>query len=158
MKYILDKKIIYLITLTISVLSLLTAVYIEYSIGIKPCTLCIYQRIPYLAAIFISFFGYNFNKNLLWLYLLLIIFIVSIFLSGYHAGIENNIFNEYSGCSVDNLNLTNKTELLNSLKNSLPNCKDVNFRIFGLSLATLNFIISIIITVFIVNKIINEKK
>tara|TARA_B100000945_G_scaffold286716_1_gene257805 strand:+ start:638 stop:1102 length:465 start_codon:yes stop_codon:yes gene_type:complete len=151
-------KKFYIFILFFSIVSLLGAVYIEYILQEKPCKLCLYQRIPYLAAIFISFFGYNFNKNLLWLYLLLIIFIVSIFLSGYHAGIENNIFNEYSGCSVDNLNLTNKTELLNSLKNSLPNCKDVNFRIFGLSLATLNFVISIIITVFIVNKIINEKK
>jgi len=151
-------KKFYIFILFFSIVSLLGAVYIEYILQEKPCKLCLYQRIPYLAAIFISFFGYNFNKNLLWLYLLLIIFIVSIFLSGYHSGIENNIFNEYSGCSVDNLNLTNKTELLNSLKNSLPNCKDVNFRIFGLSLATLNFVISIIITVFIVNKIINEKK
>ena len=151
-------KKFYIFILFFSIVSLLGAVYIEYILQEKPCKLCLYQRIPYLAAIFISFFGYNFNKNLLWLYLLLIIFIVSIFLSGYHTGIENNIFNEYSGCSVDNLNLTNKTELLNSLKNSLPNCKDVNFRIFGLSLATLNFVISIIITVFIVNKIINEKK
>ena len=151
-------KKFYIFILFFSIVSLLGAVYIEYILQEKPCKLCLYQRIPYLAAIFISFFGYNFNKNLLWLYLLLIIFIVSIFLSGYHTGIENNIFNEYSGCSVDNLNLTNKTELLNSLKNSLPNCKDVNFRIFGLSLATLNFFISIIITVFIVNKIINEKK
>ena len=151
-------KKFYIFILFFSIVSLLGAVYIEYILQEKPCKLCLYQRIPYLAAIFISFFGYNFNKNLLWLYLLLIIFIVSIFLSGYHAGIENNIFNEYSGCSVDNLNLTNKTELLNSLKNSLPNCKDVNFRIFGLSLATLNFVISIIITVFIVNKIINEKR
>tara|TARA_B100000579_G_scaffold384710_1_gene355330 strand:+ start:638 stop:1102 length:465 start_codon:yes stop_codon:yes gene_type:complete len=151
-------KKFYIFILFFSIVSLLGAVYIEYILQEKPCKLCLYQRIPYLAAIFISFFGYNFNKNLLWLYLLLIIFIVSVFLSGYHAGIENNIFNEYSGCSVDNLNLTNKTELLNSLKNSLPNCKDVNFRIFGLSLATLNFIISIIVTVFIVNKIINEKK
>ena len=151
-------KKFYIFILFFSIVSLLGAVYIEYILQEKPCKLCLYQRIPYLAAIFISFFGYNFNKNLLWLYLLLIIFIVSIFLSGYHAGIENNIFNEYSGCSVDNLNLTNKTELLNSLKNSLPNCKDVNFRIFGLSLATLNFIISLIVTVFIINKIINEKK
>ena len=106
-------KKFYIFILFFSIVSLLGAVYIEYILQEKPCKLCLYQRIPYLAAIFISFFGYNFNKNLLWLYLLLIIFIVSIFLSGYHAGIENNIFNEYSGCSVDNLNLTNKTELLN---------------------------------------------
>ena len=150
-------KKFYIFILFFSIVSLLGAVYIEYILQEKPCKLCLYQRIPYLAAIFISFFGYNFNKNLLWLYLLLIIFIVSIFLSGYHAGIENNIFNEYSGCSVDNLNLTNKTELLNSLKNSLPNCKDVNFRIFGLSLALINFILSIALTVISIRYFFYEK-
>ena len=150
-------KKFYIFILFFSIVSLLGAVYIEYILQEKPCKLCLYQRIPYLAAIFISFFGYNFNKNLLWLYLLLIIFIVSVFLSGYHAGIENNIFNEYSGCSVDNLNLTNKTELLNSLKNSLPNCKDVNFRIFGLSLATINFMISLTIGAISILFIKNEK-
>ena len=40
-----------------------------------------------------------------------------------------------------------KKELLKSLNNFLPNCKDVNFNIFGLSLATINFILSIALTI-----------
>ena len=105
MKYILNKKIVYLTSLTISVLSLLTAVHIEYSIGIKPCTLCIYQRIPYLLIIFISFLGYNYSENLFWIKLQTLIFLISFLLSGYHFGIETGFFNEFAGCTAQNVNL-----------------------------------------------------
>ena len=84
-------------------------------------------------------------------------FITSVILSGYHLGIENNIFEEFSGCTNENLNLTDKTELLQNLNNFLPNCKDVNFKIFGLSLATINFILSIVLTVISIRYIFNEK-
>ena len=144
-----NTKIICLITLIISIISLLSAIYIEHSIGIKPCKLCIYQRVPYLFGIFVCFFGYNYFKNIFWLYTLLAVFILSSILSGYHMGIENNIFNEFSGCTNGNLNITNKLELLKSLKNVVIGCKSVNFRILGLSLATINFIISLAISVII---------
>ena len=123
--------------------------YIEFFLGYKPCKLCIYQRVPYLFGIFVCFFGYNYFKNIFWLYALLAVFILSSILSGYHMGFENNIFNEFSGCTNGNLNITNKLELLNSLKNVVIGCKSVNFRILGLSLATINFIISLAISVII---------
>ena len=82
----------YLIILLICIVSLLSAVYIEYVLNIRPCTLCLYQRVPYIISIFICFFGYNYYKNLYWLILLIMVFIIRSFLSGYHVGIENNIF------------------------------------------------------------------
>ncbi len=78
-------------------------------------------------------------------------------ISGYHVGIENNIFKEFSGCTGNNLNIINKTELLESLNNSMPNCKTINFKIMGFSLATINFIISIVISVISFKYFINEK-
>ena len=47
----------YILIFAISVISLFVALYIEFVLGHKPCTLCIYQRVPYLIAIFITFFG-----------------------------------------------------------------------------------------------------
>ena len=157
MKYILDKKIIYLITLTISVLSSLTAVYIEYSIGIKPCTLCIYQRIPYLFLIFVSFLGYNYSENLFWIKLQTLIFLISFLLSGYHFGIETGFFNEFAGCTAQNVNLLDKSEILNSLKNNTISCKNVSFKIAGMSLATINMIISSIFVIIHLKILHNEK-
>ena len=143
-------KKFYLLILFICIISIISAVYIEHILEVRPCTLCLYQRVPYLVSIFICFFGYNYSKNLFWMYLLIIVFILSSLLSGYHAGIENNIFKEFSGCTNDNLNITNKSDLLRSLANSLPNCKDVNFKVFSLSLASINAIFSFVLfTIFI---------
>ena len=157
MKKILEIKKFYSLVLFICIISLISAVYIEYIMEQKPCKLCIYQRLPYLFAIFICFFGYNFSKNFLWIYLLIITFFISTILSGYHVGIENNIFSEFSGCTSNSLNITDKSKILESLSNNMTGCKEVNFRVFGLSLATINFMISLIISSISILIIKNEK-
>ena len=142
MNKLLKLKNIYLLISAISIFTLLSAVYIEYILGVKPCILCLYQRVPYIIAIFFCFFGYYNLKNKLWIYLLVITFLISAILSGYHVGIENKLFTEFSGCTNENLDTIDKAELLQNLNSFLPNCKDVNFKIFGLSLATINILIS----------------
>ena len=137
--------------------AILYALYVEYILNYNPCILCLYQRIPYLVSIFICFFGYNYSKNSLWLYLLALTFILSSMLSGYHLGIENNFFSEFSGCTNNSLDITDKSKILESLSKNMPNCKNVNFRIFGLSLATINFMISLAISAISILIIKNEK-
>ena len=79
-----------------SCLVLATAYAFEYLANLQPCVLCIYQRIPYLIAIVFTFLGLSYLKNLIWLYALLITFFISFTLSGYHLGIEQEIFKEFS--------------------------------------------------------------
>ena len=157
MEKILTIKKFYLVIFLISIISLLGAVFIENVLEQNPCRLCLYQRIPYLISIFICFFGFNYYKNFLWMYLLLILFIISTILAGYHVGIENSIFEEFSGCTNKNTNITDKLDLLNSLKKTMPSCKDVDFKLFGLSLATINLIISLIISAISITIIKYEK-
>ena len=147
----------FLLIFCISIFSLLSAIYIEFVLDQKPCKLCVYQRVPYIIAIFICFLGFAVQKKTNWLFFLSIIFIFSSFLAGYHVGIENNIFDEYSGCSNANIDLIDKTEIIKSLNASSPSCKDVNFRLFGLSLATINLFISILISLYTLRLLINEK-
>ena len=157
MEKILTIKKFYLLIFLISIINLLGAVFIENVLEQSPCRLCLYQRIPYLISIFICFFGFNYYKNFLWMYLLLILFIISAILSGYHVGIENSIFEEFSGCTNENINITNKLDLLNNLKKTMPSCKNVDFKLFGLSLATINLIISLIISAISITLIKYEK-
>ena len=157
MNKLLKLKNIYLLISVISIFTLLSAVYIEYILGVKPCILCLYQRAPYIIAIFFCFFGYYNLKNRLWIYFLVITFLISAILSGYHVGIENNVFNEFSGCTSNNSNITNKDELLKALKETQPNCKDVTFKLLGFSLATINLFLSIIIIILSIKIIKNEK-
>ena len=147
----------YLIILIFSLFTILSALYIEHILLIPACKLCLYQRIPYILSIILCFFGYFFSKSKIWCYLLIATFLGSIVISGYHLGIENNIFKEYSGCTNENIDTTDKKELLQSLNNVLPNCKNVNFRIFGLSLATINFILSIALVSITIRYLNNEK-
>ena len=157
MNNIFEIKKFYIIIFVISLLSLLIALYIEFFLGYKPCKLCIYQRIPYLFAIFVTFLGISYSKNLFWLYALLLIFFSSFLLSGYHFGIEQEIFKEFSGCTGNSLNIVDKNELLKLLNTEVNSCKNVDFRIFGFSLATINFLLSLIIFILIVYIIKNEK-
>ena len=147
----------YSLILLFSLFTILSALYIEHILLIPACKLCLYQRIPYILTIIISFFGFFFSKNKIWLYLLIITFSGSIIISGYHLGIENSVFTEFSGCTNDNLDTIDKSKLLESLSNVLPNCKNVNFRIFGFSLATINFIVSIAFLVITIKYLRNEK-
>ena len=150
-------SLFYPIIMLISIFAILSALYIEHILSISACKLCLYQRIPYILSIILCFFGYFFSKSKIWLYLLIVTFSGSIIISGYHLGIENGVFVEFSGCTNENVNTINKSELLESLKNVLPNCKNVNFRIFGFSLATINFIISIALLTITIKYLRNEK-
>ena len=140
-----------------SIMVILSALYIEHILSITACKLCLYQRIPYLLSIAVGFFGFFFPNRRLWIYLLVIIFLSSVIISGYHLGIENKFFAEFSGCTNENLNTIDKTELLKSLNKYLPGCSDVNFKVFGLSLATINFFLSIALITITIKYLIYEK-
>tara|TARA_B100000941_G_scaffold219314_1_gene161992 strand:- start:1097 stop:1576 length:480 start_codon:yes stop_codon:yes gene_type:complete len=150
-------KNFYLTILLISIITIISAIYVEYIIGAKPCKLCLYQRFPYILSIFLSFFAYIFQNKRFWIYLIIFNFLISFFLSIYHVGIENNIFPEFSGCTVENLSVVDKELLLETLNDITPNCKDVTFTIIGLSLATINAIISLLIIVISITILKYEK-
>ena len=157
MKKIIEIKKFYIIIFIVSLLSLVVALYIEFFLGYLPCKLCIYQRVPYLVAIFVTFLGISYSKNLFWLYTLLVVFLSSIILSGYHFGIEQEIFKEFSGCTNNSLNIIDKNQLLEFLNSEVNSCKNVDFKIFGLSLASINLLLSLLIFILILFIIRNEK-
>ena len=143
-------KNFFIIVFTISLFSLAAALYVEYILNFKPCILCIYQRIPYAIALLISLIAFfNGNKRTL-LIILGLTFVASVLLSGYHVGIEKVIIEPIFSCTGDNINALEKEEILKSLNNIQPDCRDVDFSLFGISLATLNFIISFVFTMVIV--------
>ena len=143
-------KKFFIIVFATSFFSLAAALYVEYVLGFKPCILCIYQRIPYAIALLVSLIAFfNSNKKTL-LVILGLTFIASVLLSGYHVGIEKGIIEPIFSCTGDNINALEKEEILKSLNNIQPDCRDVDFSLFGISLATLNFIISFVLTIVIV--------
>ena len=153
-----NRKNFYLIIFFISLISIISALYIEYILQYEPCKLCIYQRLPYMAAIFVSFIGLNYSTNDKILIIIIMIFTLSATISGYHFGIENNLIEEISSCTNNSLDISNKSRLLETLNKSMPvDCKDATFKILGVSLAAINTILSILIVIFSIRTLTYEK-
>ena len=134
--------------LAFSILSLSIAYFIQYALGHKPCNLCIIERIPYIAAIILISLIFILNKyQRIISSLILIFFVIGALVSFYHFGIEQGFFSESLICELTNSETLNKEELLNQLKKAETiSCKEVTFRFLGLSLATINTIISLILS------------
>ena len=141
-------KIIFLISL----ISIISAYFIEYVLGYQPCNLCLIERIPYGLSIILIISNYFFNKNKRFIILLLtLIFAFSILISFYHFGIEQDFFEESALCGIkDASNVISKEELLKQLQLKTISCKDVTFRILGLSLTTFNIVISLVIFILLI--------
>ena len=134
------------IILLFSFVALISAYFIEYVLGHQPCNLCLIERIPYGLSILLIITILVLKKNQKFLVLLLILtFIFSLFISFYHYGIEQGFFQESSVCGVRIFNDSiTKEDLLRQLNEKTVSCKDVTFRIFGLSLTSINIVISLI--------------
>ena len=146
--------------LAFSILSLSIAYFIQYVLGHKPCNLCIIERIPYIAAIILISLIFILNRyQKIISSLILIFFIFGSVVSFYHFGIEQGFFSESLVCGLGNSQPINKEELLNQLKKAeIVSCKDVTIRFLGLSLATINTIISIILSGIMIKVIKNYGK
>ena len=143
---ILNNKLLLNGILAFSILSLSIAYFIQYVLGHKPCNLCIIERIPYIAAIILISLIFILNRyQKIISSLILIFFIFGAVVSFYHFGIEQGFFSESLVCDLGNSRPLNKEDLLNQLKKTeIVSCKDVTFRFLGLSLATINTVISLI--------------
>jgi len=132
-----------------SLIALVSAYFIEHVLGHQPCNLCLIERIPYGLSIILISLMFIIKKNENFFILLLILtFIFSFFISFYHFGIEQGIFQESTVCGVKNFSENiSKEELLNKLSEKTISCKDVTFRIFGLSLTAINIVISILLII-----------
>ena len=157
---ILNNKLILNGILAFSILSLSTAYFIQYVLGHKPCNLCIIERIPYIVAIILISLIFILNRyQKIISSLILIFFIFGAVVSFYHFGIEQGFFSESLVCDLGNSRPLNKEELLNQLKKTeIVSCKDVTFRFLGLSLATINTVISLILSGIIIKVIKNYGK
>ena len=159
MSEIKNKNILNIIFL-FSIFALLAAYFIEYILGHQPCNLCLIERIPYILTIIIISLIYIFKKNeKIYIILLNLIFISATLISFYHFGIEQGFIEESLICDLNNENKSlTKEELLKELKEKTISCKDVTFRILGLSLATINTIISLLFSIITLKIFLNYEK
>ena len=149
-----NKNLLIKLIFLISIVALTSALFIEYILGHQPCNLCLLERIPYLLAIIIILLNNKINHlEKYFMLFLVIIFLAGTILSLYHLGIEQGVIEESLVCDLKNgSNMLLKEDILKQLHEKNVSCKDVTFKILGLSLTSYNIIVSLLIT-FITAKI-----
>ena len=155
-----SNNIFLIIIFAVISLAIISALIIQYWLDHEPCKLCLYQRIPYFLAILLIIKIFFFKKyEKITLLILSLIFIGSSALAFYHFGIEQGFFNESLACTTPDVSKTlSKEQLMELLKQNSVSCKDVSFKILGLSLATINTIFSLFLSVIFIKLFLNYGK
>jgi len=138
--------------LLVSLISIISAYFLEYILGYQPCNLCLIERIPYVLSIILIITNLIIKRNeKIFILLLMLIFVFSFLVSFYHFGIEQGFFKESTVCGLKNVSdLISKEEIIKQLNEKTISCKDVTFKVFGISLTSINIIISIFIIIILI--------
>jgi disulfide bond formation protein DsbB len=133
----------------IAAATILGAYYFQYVLNLAPCPLCLEQRIPYYAAIpLAAALAVGASRAPKWMIglgfaALVLIFLVSAGLGLYHAGIEWKFWQGPIECSGPLQPLGQGADLLKQLQTtSVVRCDEAAWRLFGISLAGYNVLIS----------------
>ena len=153
-------KFIFIGILFFSISALLFAYFVEHVLKNAPCNLCLIERIPYVITIVLTLLVLFLNKYEKIISISIgILFVFGASISFYHFGIEQGFFSESLVCDLgENNKVVSAQDLLKELENKNVSCKNVTFRVFGLSLATFNTIISCIISAIMLRVGINYDK
>ena len=148
------------VILAIISLTTISTLIIQHWLGHEPCKLCLYERIPYFLSILLIIkiiFIEKYKK--ITLLILFLVFMCSTVLAFYHFGIEQGFFSESLACTTGDLSKTlSKEELLQQLKQNSIGCKNVSFRMLGLSLAAINTVFSLVLSVIFLRLFMNYEK
>ena len=155
-----SNNIFLIIIFSVISLTSISALIIQYWLGHEPCKLCLYERVPYFLSILLLIKILLFKKNeKITLLILSLVFVSSSTLAFYHFGIEQGFFSESLVCKAEDFSkILSKEQLLEQLKQSSISCKDVSFRILGLSLAAINTVFSLFLSVIFLKLFLNYAK
>lgn len=122
--------------------------FIEIVLGVKPCPLCLEQRIPYYAGIPVAFAAAFAAKSYpkmsrALLALTAMIFLIGAGMGAYHTGVEEGLWKGPADCTGPIPQAAAMGDFLKSLETTrVIRCDEVAMRIFGLSLAAWNALIA----------------
>lgn len=128
--------------------ALVMAYTAEYGFGLEPCNLCLMQRIPYVLIAVIGWMGI---KHPEWVSpgnltaIAGIIFVIGGFLAAYHFGVEQHLWQSAAGCGGEAGSAVSTNQLLQALQEKPPKaCDEVDWTLFGVSMATYNAFFSFV--------------
>jgi len=142
-----------LLLLAASTAVLGTAYLFEYGLGIQPCKLCLYQRLPWwvlggLASALILVRG-RAGWVRAGLVLCALVLAVNAGLAGYHVGVEQAWWAGPSSCSAPSGGAMSFEELKSQiLSGPVVRCDKIPWQLFGVSMAGYNLLLSLGVAAF----------
>jgi disulfide bond formation protein DsbB len=133
--------------------AILGAYYFQYVVGLAPCPLCLEQRIPYYIgiplALVVAFAASRRAPPLaieIGFMALVLVFLYGAGLGVYHAGIEWKYWTGPAECTGTVNPFGGAGDLLSQIQNtSVVRCDEAAWRLFGLSLAGYNVLVSLLL-------------
>jgi disulfide bond formation protein DsbB len=114
----------------------------QYLGGLFPCEMCWWQRYAHFAAIGFAVAAFVLPAKRLWVALAGLAIAVSALIGGYHAGVEYGWFKGLTECTTLVKFGAGSDPLQAILNAPIIRCDVVQWKIFGISLAGFNFILS----------------
>ena len=120
----------------------------QYLGGLAPCEMCYWQRWPHMGAIAFALIALAGGRQLpdrgrSFVWLAAISILVSGAIGVYHAGVEAEVFEGFTQCTAVASGGSSE-DVLNSIMNApLVRCDQVQWELFGISMAGWNAILSI---------------
>ena len=157
----LQAKTFAILTVLLAVVSLGSAYTAEYVFGLKPCVLCLYQRIPYFVALVFGLVlliteyrksGLPSDENhansslvqSLLLTGLFLTFLVGAGIALFHVGVEQKWWQGTASCGAGGALPTSFDDIKAQILNTRPvDCSKVSWSFLGISMAGYNFMLSI---------------
>jgi disulfide bond formation protein DsbB len=136
-----------------SVGALLFAMTLQFGFGIRPCILCLWERIPYCFAALLTLFVLAwrpFGKQSA----VLLSLCAALYLAGagtaiFHTGVEQHWWQGTDSCTAQPLKGTSPEEIrLALLQTEEPHCDKIPWSVFGLSITNLNVAFSLALAFF----------
>ena len=138
------------IALAVPVLLLGGAYLSQYGFGLYPCEMCWWQRWPHFVAAGLAAMSFFAPPKRLWIALSALAMLVSGLIGAFHAGVEYHWWPGITSCAAVVSNGTGSA--LDSIMNApMVRCDEAPWRLFGISLAGYNFLISTAAALFVLS-------
>jgi disulfide bond formation protein DsbB len=151
-----DLNLIIFITI-LSGAALCVAYIAEYHFGLKPCVLCMYERIPYFTVVISAVISLFIKKaRPLIIKLCGVALLIGALISVYHVGVEQHIFEGTRECNANTKPVTLEQLKAELLSDKPPSCSEAAFTFLAISFAGWNSIFSLFLCIVVYLRLKND--
>jgi len=123
--------------------ALLFALTAQFGFGFEPCTLCLWQRIPYTLCLIVALVGLNSAQLKLWRGAFLLacaaLFLIDGGIASFHIGVEQHWWSGTASCAIQTGAVTDAASLRESLLTQpVARCDEIAWTWLGLSMTVWN--------------------